>query len=116
MKTLVRMLLLLALGMVGCSGRASVPPPATQEVGKVAKQSVQDFVDAAGKNPKGAPLALTVMKESLDAYLANFGDDFAPVVEEASKLQQLYQQRAPKDAIDAQLQALSAAAAALPGN
>jgi hypothetical protein len=102
-----------ALGFLGCGGE-STPPPKTEAIGGQAKKQVQDFVAAAKKAPASAPDQLQMLKESLAAYAKDYGQEFEPVQQAATELEALYQKKAPKAEIDAQLQKLSDAANALP--
>ncbi len=116
MTFLMRNMVLLAgvsLWLSGCGGE-STPAPKTEAIGAQAKQQVQAFVEAAKKTPAKAPESLAVLKESLDAYVKDYGKDFEPVQQAAVELEALYQKKASKAEIDAQLQKLTDAANALP--
>lgn len=112
----VRNLVLLAsvsLCILGCGGE-STPPPKSEAIGSQAKQQVQDLVAEAKKNPAKASQSVAMLNESLAAYANDYGQEFETLKAEGQKLQELYEKKAPKAEIDAQLMKLNDAANALP--
>lgn len=100
-------------GISGCGGSDSVDSPSTQEMSSQAKRQILDFVEAARKNAKTAPQSLTILMESLDAYVGYYGDDFTPVKEAAADLKASYDSSAPKEEVESKLQKLADAAETL---
>jgi hypothetical protein len=94
-------------------GRSSGSAPAANEVAKAVQFQVDPFIENARKSPKTAPEELTIMLESLDSYAQSQGEAFAELNDTAKELKAMYDRKAPKAEIDAQLDKLKAQSDAL---
>ncbi len=107
------LLVLVMFALTACGGAPSAPPPSETEKSAAAQKSIDDFIAAAKKKPKSAAQELTVLMESLDAYATEYEGPYVALRDSAKELLGLYESKASKDKINAQLDVLKQKAGAL---
>ena len=106
-------LILVMLSLTACGGELSVPPPSATQKSEMAQKSIEAFITSAKKSPKAAARELSILMESLDAYATEFEGPYVALRDSAKELLGLYESKAAKDKINAQLDVLKQKADAL---
>ena len=107
------LLILVMFALTACGGAPSAPPPSEAKKSETAQKSIEDFITAAKKSPKTAAQELSVLMESLDAYATEYEGPYVALRDSAKELLGLYESKASKDKINAQLDVLKQKADAL---
>lgn len=93
---------------VGCG--ESTPPPSVDETITGIQASVVSFIETAQNNPKGPAGDATSLIEQLEGRVAEYGDRFQPVLDEARKFQEIRQGNSSQTDLESQLGKLRSAA------
>lgn len=98
----------------GCSGGAAGPETKQSDIGATAKNSINEFVDGAKRQPAAAAEQLKVLIESLDSYADKHGDQFTVVRDKAKELLTAYGPPLDQAKVNTGLEKLKQESAKLP--